>query len=252
MRILFHKLPRLYLPQQYTTGTIIEIGKEYSHRLSNVLRMRQGDHFRVFNGTTGEYLCEIEEIERRHVAVRARVLELLRPLTPAEIMSTLYFSPIKKTRQKILIEKATELGAQHFVPVISQNTNHKFAASDWITTAVAATEQADRMWLPIFHDSINLKNITYNTPLLICRERSNSTVPIMSALRSILSQHNSVGVLVGPEGGFTEQECEILAQHTHAIHVTLGDTILRAETASIYALSCIGAVHQQLKYENPP
>lgn len=247
-RKALHKLPRLYVPQQYVAGALIDIGKDYSHRLSNVLRMREGECFRVFNGTTGEYLCEVDEVTRRQRSVRARVRELIRPNVTTDIKFTLFFSPIKKSRQKILLEKATELGVHHFVPVISQNTNYNFVPSDWMSVAIAATEQSEQLHVPTISDPISIKTLhqEVKTPLFLCTERSDTSEPLITVLLSTLPQHRELSVLVGPEGGFTGVEVGELSQCQHVIPVSLGNTVLRSETACLYVLSCAAAVSQHV------
>jgi 16S rRNA (uracil1498-N3)-methyltransferase len=173
---------------------------------------------------------------------------------------TLYFSPIKTKRLKIMLEKATELGITDFQPVITQNTNVDLTPSDLksLTAVITeAAEQSERQTVPRLHNRVSFKSFLSESQLkkkllLVCLERSNSK-DILTALTDIkpLMHSMSTGIVCGPEGGFSAEEINEFQRMeddgggSRLIPVSLGPNILRAETAAIYALSCLSAVSQR-------
>ena len=185
----------------------------------------------------------------------------------------LYVSPIRARNMKKMVEMATELGVSSITPVLCQNTNAKLESLEALhRLATGATEQSERLSVPEIYDPVNLADAVnswllpstalasdtpppscdamascspavFTEPLLVCRERkSHTAVPILACLRGILQTLPvpcRMGVLVGPEGGFTEEELTWLEGMEGVRMVTLGDTILRSETAVAAALSCI-------------
>lgn len=185
---------------------------------------------------------------KRQKSVRARVRELIRPNVSPTMKFTLFFSPIKKSRQKIILEKATEIGVHRFVPVTFQNTNYTIVPSDWISVLIAATEQSEQLYVPTISDPISIKTLhqEFKMPLLLCAERSETSVPIITALQSMLQRQSELSMLIGPEGGFTAEEIRDLSQSPSVTPVSLGNSVLRSETACLYALSCANAVYQHV------
>ena len=146
----------------------------------------------------------------------------------------LYFAPIKKIPLSWMIEKAVELGVTDLHPVLTQNTQNSHLKTERVEQQIIeASEQCERLNIPVLHPIIKLENLKMPSfPLLACLERQTG--------QSLLDidKNQNLAVLIGPEGGFSAQEIESI-QHLEAVSICLGDRILRAETAAIKALSLI-------------
>ena len=263
-----HKLPRLFIDQSLEQGQIVNLSGEDAHYVGNVMRVKPGFCFRGFNGRSGqgEYLFEIVEGTGNRGAkmgggeVRAEVKRMLRSFDEEVVKRrrsgnvTLYFAPIKKPKLKLVMEKATEIGLAKFVPVISQNVNvnidfDKDASFDRII--MESAEQCERMDIPtLVKGPLALSSLIQewkgSSPLLVCRERSESAEPLLKVLLesdSGLEGRGSgeTGLLVGPEGGFTDAEFAEMAKNPAVRFVSLGQNVLRAETAAIAALATVSA-----------
>ena len=254
-----HKLPRIHCPQLKLQGnSVLDLGtarSPLSHYISNVLRMKTGHLIRVFNSEEGEFLCRLLSV-RRGEGVQAEVVERVR-LVEEEIRLdfTLYFSPIKTKRMKLLVEKTTEIGVDVLQPVITQNTNEVLTTSDMRSleaTIVEAAEQSERLSIPRLMEPISFpafveraSGLAGAETALVCLERSCST-PLLKALSELHQRRPRprVGVFVGPEGGFTSEEISSLLEKggDNLRAVSLGSNVLRAETAALYVLSCWSAI----------
>lgn len=227
------KLPRLFTTQPLSLQTRIELEGGQAHYLHNVMRKKAGDQVRLFDGRNGEWLGTIETLDKRNasVLVTGRLLE--QPQSPRRIH--LLFTPIKKARQDWLIEKMVELGVTDFHPILTQNTEVRKTNIERMTSQIfEAAEQCERLVIPVLHPLVKLeKAIDMRTPILSCLERFDAP-PIQSA-----ASKDDIAFLIGPEGGFTAEEKTHLAKKTTP--VSLGDTILRCETAAIKALVLLNA-----------
>jgi len=167
----------------------------------------------------------------------------------------LYFAPLKKQRVKLLLEKATELGVDHLFPVQTQNTNERWAtggeeAAGLARVLVESAEQCERLSVPSLEKITSLADLLQAFPtshpqsrLLVCRERSPESPPLLGAALEVSVANPAAArcLLVGPEGGFTAEELQTLAKLDFVRFVSLGESVLRAETAAIAALAVLGA-----------
>lgn len=257
-----HKLPRLFVDQDLEEGKTVTLCGDEAHYIGNVMRVKPGFSFRGFNGRSGqgEYLFEISESTSSRGGkaggpeVRAEVKRMLRSFDEEVAMRrgsgdiTLYFAPIKKPKLKLVLEKATELGLTKLVPVLSQNVNvnldfDKDASFDRVIKESA--EQCERMDLPMFEkEPVTLSSLIQGWkggPLLVCRERSVSADPLLKVLLEGEEGTAARGLLVGPEGGFTDAEFDEMTRSPAVRFVSLGSNVLRAETAAIAALATVSA-----------
>jgi 16S rRNA (uracil1498-N3)-methyltransferase len=230
------KLPRLYLEQELHHNATVQLPEAQSHYLRAVLRRNPGDRVRLFNGRQGEWLAVLETVSKKAVTAR---LEEQRRTQPSKSYDThLYFAPVKKNRMDWLVEKAVELGATHLHPVITQNTEARQFKEDRVRQQIIeAAEQCERLDVPVLAEAQSLSDMLErnNLPLLACLERDSKALPLMqdADLRQTLA------VLVGPEGGFTEAETNQIRQAAGVIPVSLGVEILRCETACCLVLGSI-------------
>ncbi len=227
---------RLYIPHDFAPEITCDLPENQIHYIRNVLRMSAGDQLIVFNGKDGEWIAELTEIAKKRGSIS--LIEQTRPQSASSDLWAV-FAPIKKARQDFLVEKATELGVSRLLPVITDYCNNARMNKDRVTAqTIEAAEQCERLDMPEIDDLQKLNTLLNTWPedrtLLVCAEKGDA-VPIATAAQNL--KGNPVGILVGPEGGFSDQELELLASKDFTQMIDLGPRILRAETALITALS---------------
>lgn len=228
-----HKLPRLYLDVPLSAGGDIPLDPGQAHYLGTVLRRRPGDGFRAFNGRDGEFLCRLQACSKKGGEATAETM--LRPQGNPPRPVALYFSPIKKARLDWLVEKAVELGATALHPVITQNAEARDLNMERTKTRIIeAAEQCERLDIPSLHPPIKLAAIPQDIRIFACIERSNPDTP---TLAKAVPETGDIALLIGPEGGFSNDEIAALLRSKNITPVTLGPRILRAETAVCAALA---------------
>ncbi|MCP4394045.1 MAG: 16S rRNA (uracil(1498)-N(3))-methyltransferase [Alphaproteobacteria bacterium] len=213
------------------------------HYLKNVMRANEGEILRLFNGKDGEWLGEIKNLTKK-----ACIIELLEQSKPQENEPDLWllFAPIKKTKIDMIAEKATELGVSCLQPVITQNTSHNKVKMDkFIAHTIEASEQCERLSVPIVHPPETLKDVVEswdNNRTLYFMDESgegNSAIDVFSKDKTKNETTSpKAAILTGPEGGFSIEEFDFLKSLPFAKAVGLGPRILKAETAVCAALSC--------------
>lgn len=224
---------RLYLNEEFSAGREIALSDDHVHYLRNVLRLEAGLGLRVFNGRHGEWLAEINTLEKKRGTIILR--ECLRSQPQNVPRVRLIFAPIKKQRMDFLIEKAVELGATDFYPVLTGRTENRHLKAERLSAQIIeAVEQCERLDLPVLHPMDTLQNMlkAWDGPkILACVERMEA--PVLSSA----PVSKDCAFLIGPEGGFDSEEGEFLKNSAKVQAVGLGDTILRAETAALLCLS---------------
>lgn len=227
------RIPRLFISKISIGQFLLDL--KNTHYLTHVMRGKIGDHVLVFDSETGEYLAQIETIDRKGCALK--ILEKVRDFV-TQNGPALLFAPIKKPRLDFLIEKAVELGVGSLYPVITNHTINRHLNRDKIQEQVIqATEQCERLEVPPIHDPVDLERVLdewdMSEPIFVCAERK-----VCLTLKEALHQFPlGKTFLVGPEGGFSSAEFDLMAQKPFIHFVNLGAEILRAETAAIMALS---------------
>lgn len=232
---------RLYTQSPLSVDNSIELLKENVHYLSNVMRKKAGYQLVLFNGQDGEWLGEIEYMDKKSGQVR--LLKQLRQ-QKAEPDIWLCFAPVKNAPINNLVEKATELGVAVLQPVITQHTiTSKVNTERLLANAIEAAEQSERLTIPKVNEPVKLQDLLDkwdgSRKLILCDE-SGSGQPVDKALRPIGSQ--PCAILIGPEGGFAQTEFEIMKNKPYIVRVGMGPRILRADTAAIAALTCYQSI----------
>ncbi|MCC5910332.1 MAG: 16S rRNA (uracil(1498)-N(3))-methyltransferase [Clostridiaceae bacterium] len=226
---------------------IVITGEDVKH-ISKVLRLSEGDVVEVCDGEIQQYLAEIKAISKDEVLLDIKEKEPIKTEAPIEVV--LYQSVPKSTKMELIIQKTTELGIKEIVPVITDRTivqfkDHKDKSKKvdrWQKIAEEAAKQSKRGIIPIIHTPIS-----YKEALEHCKENDLNIVAYekedTKGLKELFSNLNiekikRIGIWVGPEGGFTEEEVEVALQN-HINSVTLGPRILRTETAGFTLLSIL-------------
>ncbi|KAF0116649.1 MAG: 16S rRNA (uracil1498-N3)-methyltransferase [Hyphomonadaceae bacterium] len=233
-------VPRLFVDDMLGAGVEIEISKAHCHYLFNVLRLEKGESFLAFDGKNGEWRIEIIEASKKHgvgkCATQTRAQDTLPNLT-------LYFAPIKGHRNDAIIEKATELGAAHIVPIITEHTIvRKTNTEKMRQIVIEAAQQCERLCVPQIHEPISLEqllaNLDKNQTIIFADEAGEGHFDA----HSLANASESIGLLVGPEGGFSSSEREMIRDCKQAIATSFGKRILRADTATYAGLTLIQAL----------
>jgi len=231
------RAPRLYVDAPLHAGQTIELERDQSNYLGNVLRLGAGDTILVFNGRDGEWKAEIAGRKRPDsltIESQTRPQDRLPDLTYV-------FAPLKHARLDYMVQKAVEMGAARLQPVLTRFTQIARVNGERMrANAIEAAEQcgilslaavADPMPLDRFLSSRDPKRL-----LVFCDEAADVADPF-AALRAAKAQ--GVDVLVGPEGGFAEEERTELLRQPQILRLSLGPRILRADTAAVAALTLV-------------
>jgi 16S rRNA (uracil1498-N3)-methyltransferase len=231
--------PRLFVNCLLNDGAEFALETEQGHYLAHVLRLVQGDAVALFNGADGEWLSYITAITKKAVTVRVEKLAA-QVQAPPDI--DYVFAPLKHARLDYMVQKATELGARRLRPVMTQRTIAERVNLDRMkANAIEAAEQCNLVFVPEVLEPLPLAKLLAQWDpvrrLIYCDERASIANPI-EALKPIKPP---AAVLVGPEGGFTIEEREMLQRQNFVTAISLGPRIMRADTVAIAALAVVQA-----------
>jgi len=223
---------RLFVDQPLAEGQALTIEGGQAHYLSNVMRLKAGDAIALFDDRTGEWRALIEQVAKRAVSLRVEALMREREAVPD---LWLLAAPIKKGRIDWMAEKACELGVARLRPVITGRTIvDRINLERLRAHMVEAAEQCERTALPILDQPAKLTTILKDWPVdraLIFADEEGGA-PMAQVVKP-----GPAGILIGPEGGFTNEERAAIRALPQAIGVSLGPRILRADTAMAAAVS---------------
>lgn len=228
-------IARLFTPQPLVEGQEIPLPADQSRYLTRVMRLEAGAIVRVFNGRNGEWRCKLAGTPKSATLIPQGQV---RPQSSGPDL-TLLFTPIKKARTDFIIEKATELGVRTIQPVFTDYCQTNRVRTDrFESLAVEAAEQTERMDVPSIGEALALPKILSvwapDRPLIFCDE-SAQAAPLANYTKQL--HEKPAGILIGPEGGFSPKERQMLRSLDFVIPITLGPRILRAETAVVSALT---------------
>lgn len=234
-----YTLARLYVAEKLGVGARIDLPPNQAHFLGTVMRKKVGDQVRLFNGEDGEWLAEIGSLSKRKA--RIIVSEQLRPAKPAPDI-WLLFAPVKKNRNSFIVEKATELGVSLLQPIMTSRTTSSIKSGKMSAQIIEAAEQTERLDLPKICEAVKLQNLLEGwdeARTLVFADEAGDGLPAVQVLAEIKSP---CAVLIGPEGGFTDEERELLRSKPFVTPISLGPRILRADTAALSVLAIWQAV----------
>jgi 16S rRNA (uracil1498-N3)-methyltransferase len=235
--------PRLFVDASLQGGARIELDRGQANYLLNVLRLKARDSILVFNGRDGEWRAEVSPEGRK--AADLVCMERTREQSP--LPDIIYaFAPLKHARLDYMVQKAVEMGAGVLQPVLTQRTQSSRVNLDRMrSNVIEAAEQCGILSIPEVREEENfdrfLKNLENERLLVFCDENAPVSNPV-EALAKLGNNQAGLVVIVGPEGGFTDQERALVAARERCVCVSLGPRILRADTAAVAALAIVQSV----------
>lgn len=219
---------RFYVASEIEISDNLEIvDKDLLWQWNKVLRFKPGNELVLFNGNFIDYNFTISHIDPKKAQL---ILINKNNITKSHYQRYLFWSLLKRDNNELIIQKATELGIDHFVPIISDRTIKKdFNYERAKKIAIEASEQCGRGDIPILHPVIKLADAVgiYKDSVLLY-------VGNMDYKNQNLKQQSDSGFFIGPEGGWTDSELDLFS-HNKVSGINLGNNILRAETAAIIA-----------------
>ena len=228
---------RIFVDAALSEGNFCLTDSQTINRISKVLRLKEGDEIALFNREQKEWLARIIAIKKREI--------IFYVLSSSEVVENntdiiLAFSPIKQERMRFLLEKCTEIGVKKFIPVMFDRTIiHKVNQEKLGHYLVSACEQSGRISIPEITQGIKLRELLLNhneSEFILCNEKEDDFL-----LNKVTIKDKQI-VIVGPEGGLTDKEREMLISYTNVQSVSLGKNILRAETAAIFTVGYLAAL----------
>lgn len=235
------RLSRLYVEAPLTSGAQVRLGASAAAHVTRVLRLRAGAAVTVFNGSGSEFSARIEAVQGPQVTVQVGEERAIRRESP--LLLTLAQGVSRGERMDLVVQKATELGATQLIPVLTERSVVKLEGepgqrklAHWRAIAIAACEQSGRNQPPQVSAALGFAQFLAASPSqgtrLMLTPSSRLRIP------DVPRPDQGVTVLVGPEGGLTEEEQE-RAVAAGFIGVRVGPRVLRTETAALAALTLL-------------
>jgi 16S rRNA (uracil1498-N3)-methyltransferase len=237
--------PRLYVVQPLCAGASVTLPSNQTHYLMTVLRLKADDSVLVFNGRDGEWRARLKGASKRAVTLIPE--QLMRPQTAAPDLHCL-FAPLKHARLDYMVQKAVELGVSLLQPVVTRHTQSERVNIDRMrANAIEAAEQCGALNLAEVRETVPLaralERMDTARVLIFCDERAPIADPVTAlATARRDDKWSTLAVLIGPEGGFAEEERAAVLRHQGTIRLALGPRTLRADTAAVAALALVQAV----------
>jgi len=231
---------RLFVNAGLDEGCIIRCEPAQAHYLLTVLRLKAGAIVGIFNGIDGEWEGKLHLHGRKSASIQTKFKIRDQGTSPDLIY---LFAPLKRARLDYMVQKATEMGVSVLQPVITQYTNvYRLKMERMKLNAIEAAEQCNLLSIPEVREPVSLEQVLENWPpqrcLIYCDERAGSECAI-ERLKEIDS--GPLALIIGPEGGFSPTENEILRNLPFVVPISLGPRIMRADTAAVAALALVQA-----------
>ena len=233
----FERTQRLHVVADLAADTPVPLDRAQSNYLLNVLRMGAGDEVLLFNGRDGEWRAELVPEGRKSAHLVARSLNRPQP-EPADL--DLLFAPLKRERLDYLVQKAVEMGAGRLRPVLTQHTQGRFNVERARANALEAAEQCGILAVPPVDEPVRLGEALdgWERRRLVFADEGEASQNPLGPLAD-LPRGEPLAVLIGPEGGFSEEERARLREMSQVVPIPLGPRVLRADTAMVAALAVV-------------
>jgi 16S rRNA (uracil1498-N3)-methyltransferase len=232
--------PRLYVEAPLEGGALVALAPAQQHYLTHVLRLKAGGRVLAFNGRDGEWQGDLEPGKR---TAALRIGARTRAQTAAADLHYL-FAPLKAARLDYMVQKAVEMGASRLQPVLTRHSQvARVNVARMRANAIEAAEQCGILTVPQIDDADALPRVLATREggryLVFCDEDADVADPLAAV--AAVPPHAPLAVLVGPEGGFAEDERSALLKLPNIVRLALGPRILRADTAAVAALALVQA-----------
>jgi 16S rRNA (uracil1498-N3)-methyltransferase len=233
--------PRLFVDAPLAQDGRVELDRDQSNYLGNVLRLAAGAEVLAFNGRDGEWQAAIEGRKRPDGLV---ILQQTRPQDRLPDLAYI-FAPLKHARLDYMVQKAIEMGAASLQPVLTRFTQASRVNTERMrANVVEAAEQCGILSIATVAEPMPLERFLSQRAagrlLIFCDEAAELENPIQSLQGAGAAE--GIDVLIGPEGGFAEEERALLLRQPKILRLALGPRIMRADTAAVAALALVQAV----------
>lgn len=230
---------RLHVPNDLVALNAVPLSPEAFNYLAHVLRMPEAGKLLAFNGRAGEWQAEF-----RFSGKKAGVIVPIEQVRPQTELGRVHlaFAPLKAARLDYMIQKAVEMGAAGLTPVLTRRTQVRGLKPEKLrANAIEAAEQCGILAIPDIAPEVTLEHFlssfSSGQSLVFCDEDAETADPV-AALRAADPQ-GALTLLIGPEGGFEEQERQMIMSLKNVIRLSLGPRILRADTAAVAGLAAL-------------
>lgn len=230
---------RLFVPDDLGPGLRLLASAGQLHYLGSVMRRRAGDQLVLFNGRDGAWLARIDRLDRKQAELAC--LEQIAEQKPGPDI-WLLFVPVKRARLDFIAQKATELGVSKIWPIQSERGQvGRVKDARLEANIIEAAEQTERLDLPELASLVPLDRLIAGWPadrwLIFCDEAQAGTSKVSLVDELAKTGGQKAAILIGPEGGFSPAERELIKSLPKALPIALGPRILRADTAALAALA---------------
>ena len=233
--------PRLFVDATLESGETVALERSQSNYLGNVLRLAAGETILVFNGRDGEWQASIAGRKRPDS------LTIVAQTRPQDRLPDLayVFAPLKHARLDYMVQKAVEMGASSLQPVLTRFTQVARVNGERMrANVIEAAEQCGILTIAEVAEPVALDRYLSQRDgarlLVFCDEAADATNPLQ-ALQGAPTAAQGVDILIGPEGGFAEEERALLLRQPRILRLSLGPRVLRADTAAVAALALVQA-----------
>jgi 16S rRNA (uracil1498-N3)-methyltransferase len=237
--------PRLFVDAPLNAGQTVALERNQSNYLGNVLRLAAGENILVFNGRDGEWQAQIAGRKRPDALV---IVTQTRPQDRLPDIAYV-FAPLKHARLDYMVQKAVEMGAASLQPVLTRHTQVSRVNTERMrANVIEAAEQCGILSLAEVAEPVPLdRYLSQRGParlLVFCDEATETSNPVQAlqwAAADGVGISEGIDILIGPEGGFAEEERALLLRQPKTLRLSLGPRILRADTAGVAALALVQA-----------
>ncbi len=229
---------RFYVDKGKISKTIELCDSNSLHKLKNVLRLKEKDSLRVFDGVGSEYLCVIGDIKPAKVIITQEKLLRQAPEPAKKII--LGFPVLREEKIDFILQKATELGVWLFLPFICERGLKKNPPDKkiirWKKIILEAARQSERLWAPQLSNVLNFEELTQLNYRLKFLAKSDSKD--LLSYKNDIKKSKEIFIVIGPEGGFSKSE-ESKSLDNNFKLLNLSPNILRVETASFFSVGLL-------------